>query len=267
MPIESAIIEALIRLGSHRGPATAGTESILASLAPYGETNRRFRSDWDRVCACLPLPEMISLAKGLTLAERYLPDWEGGSVAGTRWVFKNLEERGCPDIDDVAAWIVDHASNPYVPFGTRNNFGARTLSDFRHHYANWHRESELTRERKAQEAGDALEARQLRSIARSRAAAFRATEVRTRLLTDLKGMTVEAQLERLIEDEVNPVQFYPTYLAYAANIDILSSLDQDIKIRLLERLKGRRRGPWGSFKRRLRSTILSKRGPHGIPRD
>jgi hypothetical protein len=261
MPIESAIIKALIGLGSHRGPATAGTESILASLAPYGETNRRFWSDWNEVCSGLTISEIISLAKGLTLAERHLENWYGGSVAGTRWVFNNLVERGCPDIDDVTAWIVDHTSNPYVPFGTTNHFGARTLSDFRFHYAIWQREAELTRERKAQEARDAMMARQLRSLARSRAVAYRGTDVRSQLLTDLNGMTVEAQLKRLIEDEVNPVQFYPTYLAYAANVEILSALDQEVIIGLLERLKGRRRGPWGAFKRRLRGALIKQPGP------
>jgi 4-aminobutyrate aminotransferase/(S)-3-amino-2-methylpropionate transaminase len=54
-----------------------------------------------------------------------------------------------------------------------------------------------------------------------------------------------------------PAEFYPTCLADAATSDVISALSQSVRLQLLRRLKGKRRGAWAACKRRLLDTLKS----------
>ena len=58
-------------------------------------------------------------------------------------------------------------------------------------------------------------------------------------------------MQRLIDDQEYSVEFYPTCLAGAVKHDVIASLETDSTLALLDRLKGKHRGPWGGLKKRL----------------
>ena len=70
-------------------------------------------------------------------------------------------------------------------------------------------------------------------------------------------MTIEEQLHRLATDELYSIEFYPISIADAATEEVVNSLDEETRLALCKNLKGKKRGPWSKFKRRLLSTFAS----------
>ena len=74
---------------------------------------------------------------------------------------------------------------------------------------------------------------------------------RTNLIQELAGLTIIEQLHRVADDKDHVVQFYPTRIASRATTDVIKQLDQDTCEKLIQKMKGRHKGPWSSFKGRL----------------
>ena len=105
-------------------------------------TNRLHWREWNTVTAKLSIDEIVSLIKGLVAAEEKLR-WTGGSVSAVIWVFRELERRDHILAAEVAEWILNHSSNPWVPFGS-SNFGAKSLEELRRQKAAWEERNSAT---------------------------------------------------------------------------------------------------------------------------
>ena len=74
---------------------------------------------------------------------------------------------------------------------------------------------------------------------------------RTNLIQELAGLTIIEQLHRVADDKDHVVQFYPTRIARRATTEVIKQLDRDTCEKLIQKMKGKHKGPWSSFKGRL----------------
>jgi len=58
-------------------------------------------------------------------------------------------------------------------------------------------------------------------------------------------------MEIIASDLVHAINFYPTSWADAADTQLIRDLSPSVRIALLTKLKGKQRGPWAKFKKRL----------------
>jgi hypothetical protein len=215
----------------------------------FGLSTFYHESESKDVVESLAIVELAALIKDAFCEERFR--WSGGSVSPAIEMFRFLNKRGGPKVADaVADWILPRKTNEYLPYGL-NKRGAQSAKEFRKILIE---EQAFSRQSLAEEA----ELARQRNIDRARRKAQRFASVRDRnsdtreiLKDDLSHLAVEDQLQRLIDDQEYSVEFYPTCLAGATTHDVITSLNANSKLAVLERLKGKHRGPWGGLKKRL----------------
>jgi len=262
----------LIEIGKSTDPNDPGNADILQKIndlsrgqPPFALGEPRYFHKWQDLVESIAIVELAALIKGYVFCEEHLR-WSGGSVSPAIAMFRFLE-RGDPKVaDEVADWILPRTSNFYLPYGS-NNLGAQSAKEYRH--------KRRVRDTGIEEylSADAELERQA-NIGRSRRKAQRFASVRDRnndirekLKADLSQLAVEDQLQRLIDDQEYSVEFYPTSLAGTMTHDVITSLDANSKLAVLERLKGKHRGPWGRLKKRLLTSFDSNVWSQSTPWD
>lgn len=231
-------------------------QEIIKKLQSKSRINRLNRDFWAATCDRLSNLDMGELIVGMTYAERHMA-WTGGSAASSIWIFQHLVER-CTDqifIDQIAAWVITNGTNPYSPFGTRVSLGARDYSEYVAL-----RTARRKRISKFEQADNSIEERAtaeraLRYKRASQAVADQRSYARDELIAELDELSVSEQLRRIAEDQYYPPQFFPTRVPHSTSDAVIASLDYATRLELARRLKGKRRGPWGSFKKRLLRTL------------
>jgi len=124
--LQPEIIRELIEIGS------TGRFELLHSLHSPAEMEYHGRMMilgkdlWYRVADTLNTRDLVALIKCLTIAERELKGWGGGSGSAVIWLFKRLLEIDHDDRARLIDWILEHTRNDYVPFGTIN-YHAKSL--------------------------------------------------------------------------------------------------------------------------------------------
>lgn len=116
-----------------------------------------------RTIESLTSEDLVSLIKALTIGEREFKGWKSGSVSPVIRLFRKLCEVDPSQIDIVAKWILEHTTNPYLPWGTTRT-QAKSIHEFREfERAQWEQNLERQAENNRQE-----EARQRNAEKRSR---------------------------------------------------------------------------------------------------
>lgn len=224
----------------------------LGAVRHLGSLNRLRPEAWSSAARGLTDSDLTMLIRGLTIAEGSCSEWAAGSVSAVIWTFRELAERSPEIAETLPAWIRQRTSNPWVPFGTAR-CGANSLSSYRRwQLEDRERQALASRSQKERESAGA-ERKRIRSEQRLRAARDRRTAVREEFLRKLEALPMEQQLRQLAIDSVYSVEFYPTCVAGRATIEDLQALNRNTRAQLLEKLVGRRRGPWAAFRRRLKS--------------
>lgn len=205
--------------------------------------------EWNKLIDPLSVEELSNLTKGYVYCET-LYRWIGGSVSPAIAMFRALEERDSTTADIVADWVLPCTKNDYVPYGS-TNLGAQSAKEYRQLFSTRRRR---IREYLAEEAESERRAktdRLRRKAQRLASGRNRDSDVRQKLKDDLSRLEIREQLQRLIDDQEYSVEFYPTCLAGAVTHDVIASFGAELKLTVLERLKGKHRGPWGGLKKRL----------------
>lgn len=239
--------------------ARAGKEPCVAdieSLRLHDSINRQRPEFWENATAGLTDEEVGSLTCGLTYVEAQLR-WLGGSVSGVIWLFQALVARGASValLDDVSGWIIERTKNSYNPFGTQVSLGARNYSEYRSLSS-----SRAIEIRKCIESDSELEERaeterQLRRKMAAAGAEARNSEVRSQIIESLERLTLAEKLVKISYHPTFPPQFFPTSIADAATQEVIDSLPREVRVELARRLKGKRKGPWASFRKRLTQSL------------
>jgi hypothetical protein len=112
------IIRRLIEIGR--------SDSGIDDLVPLRDIiedlgiNRKSPQFWIRQCQELTVDDVVSLFRGLVVAEKSLK-LSGGSVSGTIWIFKYLDQMISPrTMYELANWAISiNTFNTYCPLGGR----------------------------------------------------------------------------------------------------------------------------------------------------
>lgn len=85
---------------------------------------------WSGLARELPAPDLEHLIKGIVLYSRASRRSTGGSVSPVKVLYWVLVSRFAEREPALSAWIVDHRTNPYEPFGSMHHREARSLQEF-----------------------------------------------------------------------------------------------------------------------------------------
>jgi hypothetical protein len=252
----SRTLDSLSLIGSAIAAGNTPSKEDLGSVSRHDGINRQSRQFWSSVSAPLSDTDLVCLIKGIVYAEREL-SWLGGSVAGAVWLFKELTERSndLELIDEVSAWVIANTKNPYNPFGTTVSLGARTYSEYK--------KSSVIRQSAIQEHAekDAIldaeadaEREALKRLAKSDHEK-RDSKERQLLIEWLGRLSIREQLTLIAGDDDHRPNFYPTKIADSATREDIDALPSDDRMALARKLKGKQKGPWGNFKKRLLDSL------------
>lgn len=252
-----SIVEKIINIG--RTTNIDSDISYFKHVDKYDFINRLHWKTWNAFTVKLDEQKLIFLIKGLTLCETKL-NWCGGSVSSVIWTFNELRRRNSQYTDEVADWILGITNNPYVPFGTKV-VTARSLKEYK---------GLLEIHKKAIYEGIQFENRMrelhnYRISIKQETAKHRNTQARKNFLLDLSKLTVEQQINKLLNDTIYAVEFYPTCLAYKIAKEGLINLTEANRMKLLEKLKGKHKGPWQKAKTKLLELIKRDNNEWEIP--
>lgn len=244
----SSLISQLIEVGKS---VEDDFKPAVDYLSHASKINSQSPNFWRLVANDLTTDNLIHLIKGLTFTEKEL-EWPGGSVSGVILLFRYYEERqvGINNLDKLSSWIIANTHNHYAPFGTMVTYEASSYSEY------WDRRNERlahVAEINAKSKSDAEIHRDWLKFARAESHKYRNTELRTEIQNKLNPMTVEERFVHIVEDKRFAPNFYPTRYAIDATEDVIKKLPSDLVDKLLKKLKGKYRGPWGAFKKRLAS--------------
>ena len=252
----SKIVKVLRNIGRAVEISNAVAPEMLTEIRGKSEINRKRPEFWRSAVQDLTDDDVASVARGLTYVELHL-SWAGGSVSGVIWLFKELVKRVASRdlLDELSFWILLNTKNPYNPFGTQISLGAKNYSEYLELSAL--RSIQIARciERDKQLEAEAAEARATRSAMAAAGNRARRSTEHTALLDALNSLPTDEKLKRIASHPNYPPQFFPTCIADAADQRVIDALPVDVRIELGRRLKGKRRGPWGNFKKRLVKSI------------
>ena len=248
-------ISGLLALGRFEA-AKSIPDELFTSLRDLDHLNRLHWSQWNAVTQNLVTADVVSLFRGMVIAEKHF-GWLGGSVAGAIWIFQEISRRDTATADSVCGWALDHTRNGYVPFGG-SSYGARTLAEYRELSASRMLERQKRDSEVADEERKSKEHHAIRSQQRRRAAELRKTPLRKSFIEALAPLPIRQQLQQLSCDQQFPVEWYPVKLAGAATKQVILELEYDLRMALLEKLRGTRRGPWSAFKSRLLESLNTR---------
>lgn len=260
--IATETVKVLVNAGSLAEDDNAALE-LLSPIKNKDYINRLHWEKWRNVTNKLSINELIALVKSLVLAE-YFFRWAGGSVSSVIWTYREVERRDRETANVLADWVLQRTHNPYAPFGSQN-YGAKSLPEYQK-LSEKHRDKiNIGIQDQKESEIVALKSRQERDLHRKNSIKYRNTELRDTFIESLSKKSLIEQLIQLAYDEKYSVEFYPTQIANRAKYNFLETLDEELRILLLEKLKGKHKGPWGKLKRNLLEIYQEKFGWRSTP--
>ena len=253
--IKREVVEILIKIG--RSPElTTKTRKLLKAVKFHDAIDRLGWDEWDEVTQPMATDDLVALIKGLTVAEKY-HKWSGGSVSAVIWTFRELQRRNRDLSEQLTDWILPRTENSYVPFGSQNH-GATSYREFTEMECLQGLMRTAGEKERILAEKEAREQRAVRKKQRHRSTKHRNSAIREKMIQELRKLPVEEQLKQIAAGTRYSVTFYPTLCAGQARQEILESLDGEIRLKLLEKMKGKHRGPWGKLKKRLLATFQDR---------
>ena len=210
----------------------------------------------------------FAIIKGLVRLEVARLTRADGSVSGISRAYYIMEMRDPFAAMEIAAWVVEHTRNYYLPFGSmvaHANFCRvkGKANSWRQCREELNRAMSEFRERQlrvaAEMANQKPEGQHRRKIWQAVAARINAEQTmiqrarsiaRQQLLAFLSALPVKDRLEHIAWDDSHPLSFYALDLSDYTSQD-LKNLDPVSKNRLLAKLRGRKKGPWHKLAKRV----------------
>lgn len=246
----------LIAIGRAELMGSGAKDADVVSLHSMDVINRQSPEFWGKAAADLSDSQLAELTCGLAHVEAELR-WLGGSASGVIWLFQALVARNVNIelLDEVSGWVLANSRNPYNPFGTQVSLGARNYSEYRELASSRAVEinNRIADEQKIEK--HAKDERKIRREMAAAGAAARGTEVRAAVIQSMRDLSLSEKLEKIAGDPIYPPQFFPTSIADSATQADVDALPESVRLELARRLKGKRKGPWRNFRRRLLASL------------
>lgn len=247
------VIQLLIELGGSDDCAAPGADQIMVRLKPFDWVNRLHCDPWIRAAAPLSESDLRRLVRGLTLAENE-PRWCGGSVSGIIWTYKEFERRFPSMADELANWVLAHASNEWVPFG-RMRGGATTTEEYRQHQTARQRQrtrSEAQTEDERRRKHSQEKVRKRLAIERKHLQSAQ-SEARSEMRAELQQATPAERVEHIAWDDNHPLSFYPALFATVER-KVFDAVDSFTRVQFLKKISEQRKGAWKKLHDQLMAT-------------
>jgi hypothetical protein len=169
---------------------------------------------------------------------------------------------------ELAAWIVDHSDNDYIPFPMRKirhaferiKQEAGSWAECREKLDAWNAGEWKRQNRVAQEMAnqkpEGEHRRRIQSAVAARLTAEQAevqhakASAREKLFAELRTLPVRDRLEHIAWDDAHTLACYPADLA-VCNAEDVEQLDPVTKERLVAKLRERKKGPWHKLAKQL----------------
>jgi len=246
------------RIGELLGSLKAN--AYVASIHPFQDFEWLWDISWADACAVVRAVVHLEAAR-LTKS--------GGSASAIKSAYRTMENSDRVGAMGLAAWIVDHSDNDYIPFPMREIWQAfesikRTAGSWAecrealdHWCANeWGRQRRVAEEM-ANQKPEGEHRRQIHSAVAARLNAEQAeiqharASAREKLLAELRGLAVRDRLEHVAWDDTRSLSCFPADLAVCTAEDV-KQLDPVTKERFTAKLRERKKGPWRKLAERLR---------------
>jgi hypothetical protein len=283
--ITSNTVQTLIAVGRTDDVDSPTVAALLAELELCERHSYLFDwNKWKSLMQPMSTPDVAALARGLAVAEARIHQWYGGSVSPVICIWRELECRDPALAKSVAIWVIQHNTNPYVPFCSmrgRDDF-ARQLATEEARRRNallesqilahrdgleWERqkhgwfERELSglQERKRQQAEErerqererlALKAVKIKRRENHRLTTIQRAIERRRLIKGAEGLTELERLRIVASRNEFPLLFFPSDWATVAD-ETLCAMTPHERASLIARVQERRTEPWKRLHERL----------------
>lgn len=271
-PDETAL-EQLIALGQCvDGDARIGellgalkVNAYVASIQPFQDF------EWLRD---IPWADACAVVRALVHLEAARLTKSGGSASAVKSAYRTMEDSDRVAAMELAAWVVDHSDNDYIPFpmckirhafeGIKRTAGS--WSECREELDRWCADEWGRQRRVAEEMANQKpqgeHRRQIHSAVAARLNAEQAeiqharASAREKLLAELRGLPVRERLEHIAWDDTRSLSCYPADLAVCTAEDV-KQLDPVTKKRFTAKLRERKKGPWHKLAQQLTLKIQS----------
>ena len=216
----------------------------------------------------IPWADACAVVKAVVHLEAARLTKSGGSASAIKNAYRAMEDSDRVAAMELAAWIVDHSDNDYIPFPMRKIRHAfegikqrsESWAECREALDRWCAD-EWGRQRRVSEemANQKPEGEHRRQIHSAVAARLNAeqTEIqharasaREKLLAELRSLPILDRLEHLAWDDTRSLSCYPADLAVFTAED-LKQLDPVTRERLVGKIRERKKGPWQKLAERL----------------
>ncbi len=261
-------LENLIALGQC-ADGDARIADILGSLRSnaYVSSIHPFQDfEWLRE---IPWADACAVVRAVVHVEAARFTQSGGSASAIKNAYRTMEDSDRVAAMELAAWIVDHSENNYIPFpmckirhafeGIKRTAGSwaecREALD-RWCADEWGRQRRVAEEM-ANQKPEGERRHQIHSAVAARLNAEQAeiqharASVREKLLAELRALPVRDRLEHIAWDDTRSLSCYPADLATCTAED-LQQLDPVTRERLIAKLRERKKGPWHKLAKQLR---------------
>ncbi len=275
MIVDKAIIDKLIYIGNNlHAKIPPGTDSILG-LKPK-DINYSLE-EWIRANPSISLDELAALLKGVVVVLDLIeihPQLHRFEAMQIRWLYQYIRRKDFrlnSNLDLTAKLVDDLLSNTDrcdVPLGSGSNFGAKTYKELITNRLAYRRGCEYECDKLEERKEIAEVHRNIRRKQCKNTALYRNTLIHEKHIEKLKTLSVTEKLHQIANDDKYSVGFYPGSIAHEATYDVIAGLDENVKLMILAKLKGKNRGPWGRFKKRLLNSFrLTKSDYNSTPWD
>lgn len=228
------------------------SDAHVASIHPFHDFEWLRDIPWADACAVVRAVVHLEAAR-LTKS--------GGSASAIKGAFRTMEDCDRVAAMELAAWIVDHSDNDYIPFPMRKirhaferiKQTAGSWAECREVLDRWCADEWGRQCRVAEEmANQKPEGEHRRHIHSAVAARLNAEQAeiqharasaREKLLAELRALPVRERLEHIAWDDSRSLSCYPADLAVCAPED-LKQLDPVTKERFTAKVCERKKGPW-----------------------
>jgi hypothetical protein len=251
------------RIGELLGALKAN--AFVTSIHPFQDFEWLREIPWADACA---------VVRAVVHLEATRLTKSGGSASAIRSAYRTMEDCDRVEAMELAAWIVDHSDNNYIPFpmckirhafeGIKRTAGS--WAEYREALDRWCADEWGRQRRVAEEmANQKPEGEHRRRIHSAVAARLNAEQAeiqharasaREKLLTELRGLPIRERLEHIAWDDTRSLSCYPADLA-VCTVDDLKRLDPVTRDRLVTKLRERMKGPWHKLAERLRLGLAS----------
>ena len=264
---DQATLEELIALG-HCADNDPRIGDLLGSLKvnTYVSTIHPFQDfEWSRERSWA---DACAIVRAVVRAEAARITQSGGSASAIKNAYRTMEDRDRVGAMELAAWIVDHTDNDYIPFPMRKiryafesiKREAKSWAECREkldawNAAEWKRQNRVAQEM-ANQKPEGEHRRQIQSALAARLKAEQAevqhakASARERLIAELLALPVRDRLEHIAWDDSRTLACYPADLAVCTAEDV-EQLDPVTKARFTVKLRERKKGPWHKLSQEL----------------